>query len=201
MNPDPAPVGPERAPDAAVPGLGLIRFDGVATAVFTVTQIAADVVPRGAVLAVAVAVSLALFLVGLVTFAWGLLVAAGRSRDDAVTLPGLYFLQGSAPDDVRVRLLGYLTLQVVVAVVTAGIRPFTPLAFGILVPLFGVGIIGLWAARHGTFPAIGEAPAATVGTDRSGPDATPGPDADAAPDDDDLDDFDQLFRRRKRRRD
>ena len=168
---------------------------------FTVTQVAADVVPRGAVLAVAVAVSLALFLVGMVTFAWGLLVAAGRSRDDVVTLPGLYFLQGSAPDDVRVRLLGYLTLQVVVAVMTAAIRPFTPLAFGILVPLFGVGIIGLWAARHGTFPAIGEASAATVAPDPSGPDAAPGPDDDAAPDDDDLDDFDQLFRRRKRRRD
>ncbi len=194
-------MSPDPAPGTAVPGLGLIRFDGVATAVFTVTQVAADVVPRGAVLAVAVAVSLALFLVGMVTFAWGLLVAAGRSRDDVVTLPGLYFLQGSAPDDVRVRLLGYLTLQVVVAVMTAAIRPFTPLAFGILVPLFGVGIIGLWAARHGTFPAIGEASAATVTPDPSGSDAAPGPDAAAVPDDDDLDDFDQLFRRRKRRRD
>ena len=194
-------MSPDPAPDTAVPGLGLIRFDGVATAVFTVTQVAADVVPRGAVLAVAVAVSLALFLVGMVTFAWGLLVAAGRSRDDVVTLPGLYFLQGSAPDDVRVRLLGYLTLQVVVAIITAAIRPFTPLAFGILVPLFGIGIIGLWAARHGTFPAIGEASAATVTPDPSGPDAAPGPDAAAVPDDDDLDDFDQLFRRRKRRRD
>lgn len=193
-------MSPDSAPDTPVPGLGLIRFDGVATAVFTVTQVAADVVPRGAVLAVAVIVSLALFLVGMVTFAWGLLVAAGRSRDDVVTLPGLYFLQGSAPDAVRVRLLGYLTVQVVVAVVTAAIRPFTPLAFGILVPLFGVGMIGLWAARHGTFPAIGEPSAATGGPDRATPDAASGPDADAAPDDDDLDDFDQLFRRRKRRR-
>jgi hypothetical protein len=194
-------VSPDLAPDAPVPGLGLIRFDGVATAVFAVTQVAADVVPRGGVLAVAVIVSLALFLVGMVTFAGGLLVAAGRSRDDVVTLPGLYFLQGSAPDAVRVRLLGYLTMQVVVAVVTAGIRPFTPLAFGILVPLFGVGMIGLWAARHGTFPAIGEPSAAPVGPDRATPDAASGPDADATPDDDDLDDFDQLFRRRKRRRD
>jgi hypothetical protein len=40
-----------------------------------------------------------------------------------------------------------------------------------------------------------------VGPDRATPDAASGPDADAAPDDDDLDDFDQLFRRRKRRRD
>jgi hypothetical protein len=196
-------VSPEpAAPDAAVPGLGLIRFDGVATAVFTVTQVAADVVPRGAVLAVAVAVSLALFLVGMVAFAWGLLVAAGRSRDEVVTLPGLYFLQDSAPDDVRRKLLGSLTVQVVVAVATAAVRPFTPVAFGILVPLFGVGVIGLWAARYGTFAPVGTGPAAA-------PDL-PGPSSGTAPDrppqgrvevddDDELDDYDQLFRRRRRR--
>ena len=187
--------------DEAPGGAGLIRFDGIATAVFTVTQIAADVVPHGPVLALAVAVSLVLFLVGMVAFAWGLVVAAGRSRDEVVTLPGLYFLSGTAPDDVRKKLLGYLTLQVVVAVVTAAIRPFTPLAFGILVPLFGVGMTGLWAARHGTFPAIGEVAEAAPGPDT--PDATPSagvPDA-VAGDDEDLDDYDQLFRRRRRRRD
>jgi hypothetical protein len=44
-----------------------------------------------------------------------------------------------------------LAIQVVVAVTTASIRPFTTLAFGILVPMFGIGMNGLWAARHGRF--------------------------------------------------
>jgi hypothetical protein len=40
---------------------------------------------------------------------------------------------------------------VVVAVATAAVRPFTPLAFGILVPLYGLGLAGVWAAAFGTF--------------------------------------------------
>ena len=38
------------------------------------------------------------------------------------------------------------------------IRPFTPLAFGILVPMLGLGLIALWGARHGTFPARADEP-------------------------------------------
>jgi hypothetical protein len=40
---------------------------------------------------------------------------------------------------------------VIVAVVGAALRPFSPLAFGILVPVFGLGCAGLWAAHHGSF--------------------------------------------------
>jgi hypothetical protein len=28
---------------------------------------------------------------------------------------------------------------------------YSPLAFGILVPVFGLGLCGLWGARYGTF--------------------------------------------------
>jgi hypothetical protein len=48
--------------------------------------------------------------------------------------------------------MSLLAAQVVVAVATAAARPFTTLAFGVLVPVFGVGLNGLWAARHGRFP-------------------------------------------------
>jgi hypothetical protein len=44
-------------------------------------------------------------------------------------------------------------VQVVVALVTAIARPFTGLAFGILVPVFGLGLAGLWGARRGSFPS------------------------------------------------
>jgi hypothetical protein len=65
---------------------------------------------------------------------------------------GLFLLTGSAPPAVRRALLTCLGIQTVVAFATAAVRPFTPLAFGVLVPTLGLGACGLWAARHGTFP-------------------------------------------------
>ena len=38
-------------------------------------------------------------------------------------------------------------------VAAASIRPFTAVAFGILAPMLGLGLMGLWGARHGRFPA------------------------------------------------
>jgi hypothetical protein len=80
-------------------------------------------------------------------------VAISRSRTESIGIGGLYFLAGSASKVVRVRLLGALTAQVVIAIVAASIRPFTSVAFGVLVPVFGLGLCGLWGARHGQFPA------------------------------------------------
>ena len=69
-----------------------------------------------------------------------------------VTLGGLFFLgEGTAPADVRRALRVLLAVQVLVAVVAASVRPFSELAFGILVPMLGLGMITLWAARHGAF--------------------------------------------------
>ena len=62
------------------------------------------------------------------------------------------FLAGSAPRSVQRHLLGSLALQVVVAVLAAALDPFTPLAFGTLVPTIGLAFCGLWSVRHGLFP-------------------------------------------------
>jgi hypothetical protein len=69
-----------------------------------------------------------------------------------LSVAGIWFLSGSAPRSVRLTLLGCLAVQVVVALATAAIRPFTALAFGVLVPMSGLGLCGLWAAVAGTFP-------------------------------------------------
>jgi hypothetical protein len=98
------------------------------------------------------ALSLAEFLVGCGTFLWAYAVAIDRSRTEAVDIPGVYLLSGSTPREVRRRLLGALSAQVVVVVAAAAIRPFTAVAFGILAPVYGVGLAGLWGARHGSFP-------------------------------------------------
>jgi hypothetical protein len=101
---------------------------------------------------VAVVVDLVLFALGCVAFALALLRAAARSRTDELTLPGLFWLTGAAPTEVRRLLLGSFGVEVVVALATASARPFTGLAFGILVPVYGLGLTGLWGARAGTFP-------------------------------------------------
>ena len=70
-----------------------------------------------------------------------------------LSLTGLFLLLGPAvPGPVKRRLGLLLAVQIAVAVSTAAARSFTPLAFGILVPVFGLGLNGLWAARHGTVP-------------------------------------------------
>ena len=99
----------------------------------------------------AVVVDLVLFAGGVVTMAWAFLIAVQRSRTDAIGIGGLYFGIGSAPREVRVIMLTALGVQVVVAVVTASIRIFTSLAFGILVPVWGLGLLGVWCARYGEF--------------------------------------------------
>jgi hypothetical protein len=96
-------------------------------------------------------VAVAMFVVGTGVFVGALVIAAGRSRREEIGMGGLFFLQGSAGRDVQVRLLGSLGVQVVIAFATASAKPYTTLAFGILAPMYGLGLAGLWAARHGTF--------------------------------------------------
>ena len=61
---------------------------------------------------------------------------------------------------VRWNLLGATTVQLVAGIVTASIRPFTPLAFGTLVWIFGIGMMGLWTARNGEFEPTDDPPPA-----------------------------------------
>jgi hypothetical protein len=140
------------ADDASSAGTGLVRVATVGTAVFALSAVAAAIAPDPLSVPAAL-VDLALFAVGCVLMLAAFAVAVGRSRDETIAVGGLYFLAGCAPRTVQRRLMGALAAQVVVAVVTASVRPFTPLAFGVLVPVFGLGTAGLWASRHGTFPS------------------------------------------------
>ena len=133
-----------------LPGARLIRTSDVVTVAFSVVAIASALaLDRLKVLIVVV--SLVLFAVGCVTFLWAFAIAVNRSRTDAIGIGGLFFLQDSAPRPVQVRLLGALAVQVVVAVATAAVHPFTSQAFAVLAPMFGLGMAGLWGARYGHF--------------------------------------------------
>ena len=122
---------------------------GVFVAVATLATLLPDDVARPAAV-----VDVVLFAIGVVAFLWAYGIAIARSRTDRLSIAGLYFLAGDvAPVDVRIRLRLALAVQIVVAIVSASIRPYTSVAFGVLVPMFGLGLMGLWGARHGRFPA------------------------------------------------
>jgi hypothetical protein len=109
-------------PDAA----GLHAFDGLASVV-----------------------ALGLFLVSLPIWCYAFGLAVVRSaRGDDVTVGNLFFLAGSAPDDVRRPLLAVVAVSVVVAAATAWANPFAALE-----PMLPLALLPLWGARHGTFPA------------------------------------------------
>jgi hypothetical protein len=129
----------------------IIRADLVATAVLVLTSVAAAVSPDGLGL-VHAGVSIAAFVAGTVAFLWAYAIAIGRSRHDLIGIGGLYFLAGDvAPRSERTLLRGIWAAQIVAVVAAASVRPFTSVAFGILAPMLGLGLMGLWGARHGSF--------------------------------------------------
>lgn len=132
-----------------VPGAEVVRVDVAGTTVFLVTA-AAAVASDGFLRDLFVGISLVLFGVGTVVMFVGLLRAIGRSRYEAISVADLFLLT-SAPDPIRWWLHSCLTAQIVGSLVAAGIRPFTGVAFGILVPVFGLAASGWWSARYGTF--------------------------------------------------
>lgn len=99
-------------------------------------------------------IDVAIFAAGCLAMLGAFARAVERSRNEIVSVPGVFFLaEGAAPKAIRRQLLASAALQTIVALVAASVRPYTAVAFGILVPMFGLGMIGLWGARHGTFPA------------------------------------------------
>jgi hypothetical protein len=138
------------SPTSPVRGPAIIRASWIGTVIFAVTAILSAIDPR-TFIAVSVGVAMILFFAGIGIFFWAYAVAVGRSRTDLIGMGGLFFLAGSAPRSVQRSLLGSLAVEVVVALATAAVHPFTPLAFGVLAPMFGLALCGLWGARHGTF--------------------------------------------------
>ncbi len=129
----------------------VVSLSAWGTVAFSVSAVAAVVFPDTLAVPFLV-ISLSLFVLGCAAFFRALLLAARRSRRDEVDLAGLFLLSRSAPKGVKARLLGPLGVQILVALVTASVRPFSVLAFGVLVPTYGLGLCGFWAAKAGRFP-------------------------------------------------
>ncbi|MFM2115003.1 MAG: hypothetical protein RI908_744 [Actinomycetota bacterium] len=136
----------------------IVRFNLVASFFFIVVAVTSAIVFDDVFRVVIVVVSLALFAVGVATFLIGFFAAVQRSRESEISVSQLFFLTGEvAPRDVKVPMLVALSVQTVVGVAAAIARPTTDgkagsvLAFGVLVPMLGLGLNGLWASRHGAF--------------------------------------------------
>jgi hypothetical protein len=119
----------------------------------TLGLFAATIIPNAAGLdaldAIADIVALSLFLAALVIWTYAFGVAVVRSaRGDDIGVGSLFFLQGSAPRDVRRHLFVVLGISVVLGFTTALANPFAALE-----PMFPLALMGLWSARYGTFPA------------------------------------------------
>lgn len=132
------------------PGAWLTVAGVITTVVFALVTTAAAIDPDRFIMAFFV-VAVVFFTAGMVIFGLAIVGMALRSRDDVLSIAGVFFLAGSAPRGVQTTMLVSFAAQIVVAVAGAAVRPFTPLAAATLVPLLGLAIMGLWAVRYGHF--------------------------------------------------
>jgi hypothetical protein len=138
----------------------LVRFDVVGTAVFAVAVVVgmafSDERPVQVIFGV---VSMALFTIGAAGCLWAYVSALERSRTDEIGVANLFLLTGpTAPTRIKrtmtVALFAQVVLSLTGAIVgAAGLsgNQVNALAFGILVPMFGLALNAMWAVRHGHF--------------------------------------------------
>ena len=102
----------------------------------------------------AVVVALLLFFASLVVWCWALgLAAVCTTRGDDVQVTSLFLLEGRVPSRVRWMLYGSFLVCLAITIGTAAANPF-----GVLVPMWPLGLVGLWGARHGVYPPRKTAP-------------------------------------------
>lgn len=131
-------------------GTGLINASFAGTGILLVAALAGAASPDrwGGMTAVVSGIG---FGVGVIAFLYGYAIGVVRSAEEKVTLGGLFFLSGTAPRVVRFRMRVALIAQVVIATGAAAIRPYTSVAFVVLAPMLGMGLMAAWAAKYGTF--------------------------------------------------
>lgn len=139
----------------------LVRINILGTAAFVISATAAAVVFTPIFRTIGAVVALVLFAIGVASFIWGFFTAVQRSRYDNISVASLFLFFGAVSSN-RVRRLmnGCLFTQGLCGLLTALARTSTDgrsgstLAFGVLVPLFGLGLNGLWSSRHGLFSPL-----------------------------------------------
>ena len=136
----------------------IVKMNAALTAIFVIVSVLAVAVFNSPLRKLVAIVDLMLFAVGVATFIWGYFSAVQRSRSDEISVAGLFLLiDGVASKSVMRIMNSALAVQVVVGLGGALVRRSTngvsgsTLAFGVLVPLLGLGLNGLWASKFGSF--------------------------------------------------
>jgi hypothetical protein len=131
----------------------IVRSNILFTGVFTVLTFVAAWLFTPGLRGMIVAVDLALFAIGCFAFIWSYFSGVQRSRTDEISVAGLFALAGGvAPRRITMVMNSCLAAQVVVGRSSTDGRAGSTLAFGVLVPIFGLGLNGLWSSRLGVFP-------------------------------------------------
>jgi hypothetical protein len=141
-------------------GGAIVLADAIGTAAFVATASFAAIVFSTASQWIGAITAMSLFAVGVFVFLWSFWTVVQRSRTEQIAVTQVYLLVGApTPPRVRRRMLALLAIQCAIALITALARteqtdgsPGTSLAVGVLVPMFGLGLNGLWASQHGVFP-------------------------------------------------
>ena len=136
----------------------IVKLNTALTAIFVIVSVLAVAIFNSPLRKLVAIVDLLLFAVGVATFIWGYFSAVQRSRSDEISVAGLFLLIDGVATKSVMRIMNLaLTIQVVVGLGGALVRRSTngvsgsTLAFGVLVPLLGLGLNGLWASKNGTF--------------------------------------------------
>lgn len=136
---EPIPAGP--------PGRAIAAASWIGVGAYTVTSVPS----AGGVDAfenVAVIVALVLFFASLLVWVYAFVAGAARSANgDHIAVGNLFLIEGAVPRIVRRSLFGSVAACLAVTAATASAEPF-----GVLVPMWPLGMVGLWGARHGVFP-------------------------------------------------
>jgi hypothetical protein len=139
--------------DDLPPGDGIVNLLFAGTGALVGTSLAGALLPDtfGIVHAI---LSGVLFAIGTGAMLWGYALGVSRSRAVSVTMAGLFFLAGgSAPTDVARRFRLALAVETVVVVAAALVRPDSNMPFGVLAPMFALGLMAVWGGRYGVFEA------------------------------------------------
>jgi hypothetical protein len=145
---------------AGQPGRRWVLADAIGTLVFTaVIAVGVPLHARRPMQFAVGAVCMVLFAAGAAATLWAYFAALERSRTDEIGVANLFLLTGAtAPKPVKRMMSALFAVQIVIALAgasagAAGLskNQVNALAFGILVPMFGIGMNGGWAVRHGTY--------------------------------------------------
>ncbi len=133
----------------AIEGRSLLLADLAGTVALALVTVLLALSDADAVVLLGLAVAGVLFVGGCVAWGIGFLRAVGRSRTEQVDLAGLFYLTGSAPEQARTWFLRTWFAQIAIAVAAVAVsRP----PFGVMAPVWGIGLITWWGSRHATFP-------------------------------------------------